>query len=522
MSSGCTISPGDGKVDYSASPTGLAVFAPDGSYRSYAVELLPVVAYAAATAVRFTEYYMGSGSGYEGELNRWIELTNVSPSAIDLSQYVLAHRARTDGTRDASRDVLAPLSGTLAAGSSMVICSSRLDTATFSAWAAKGAGDIVTSDLYLNTIADFDGDDGLQLLRDGTVLDCVGPNGGTGADYYWGRNKRMLRKTTAGASATWDEKEWVAYTVADAIADAANAAANTAAFASTNTNLTFFAFEDLKTPAYATINTTAHTVSIAVEETVDRSALKAFFSTEGLGIQYNGDLIYSGVTAIDYRSPVSFLVFGNDGITSATYTVTVTTYHVLGFTSTNYDFSGGIQATVDKLVEGGADTTALTGTLEGIVTGKDLYINATYQYCFIIQDKDQAVLFMSSSSISPPIGARIQVPVTGGTCYSSLVCEITAFGAVTRVGSDIHDLYYQSGNYALPAAISRVYMWEGNIESGPSSYVGTFEGNLYFHTTSALWDSLSAGVHGSFYGPITLSSGKYRMELFDAVQLDLQ
>jgi hypothetical protein len=516
---GCTIAPDGGKIDYSESPTELAVFAPDGSYRSYKIRLIQAVAYAPSTAVKFTEYYMGAGSGYEGELNRWIELTNEGTSAVDLSQYVLAFRAREDGVRAAARDVLAPLSGTLAAGSSLVIYSSRLDTATFASWPASTVADTVTNDLSYNTIDDFDGDDGFQLLRDGAILDCIGPNGGMGADYYWGRNKRMLRKTTATAGSIWDEKQWVAYTVADAASDAANAGADTQSFASTNTTLSFFAFETLATPAYGTIDSASHTVSISLQEGTNVHAIPTSFSTEGAGVTVNGNLITSGVSAIDYSSPVVFTVWAADGATHTAYTATISYYHVLGFTDVNYDFSGGIASVLGTVKTGGSSTTDLATTIEGVLTAKDVYMTSTFKNCFYLQDKDAGIVVLSTTSIPYPLGARLRVEVSSGTVYYDMP-EIKAYGTITRVGSAIQDIYYKTGNYATLDSLGSVYRWKGTILEGTDGYyVGTFEGGLCFHTTSALEDSLKAGATGVFYGPVSLSYSVYRMEINNAVQI---
>lgn len=519
--SGCTISPEGGPKDYSKSPVSVGVYAPDGNYRLYSVQVKAAVTQAAATALKFTEYYMGAGSGYEGELNRWIELTNVSSSNIDLSQYELGMRARTSGIRDTARDINTQLAGQLAAGASLLIYSNRLDTSTFSAWAQKTSSDITTSDLYYNTIATFDGDDGFQLLRDGTVLDCLGPNGGTGADYFWAKTKRLLRKTTAVPSATFDETEWVAYPVADAISDAANACINTPVFSSSNTNLTFFAFEHLPTPAYAAIDTSAHTASISVVEGTDVTALKASFSTEGFTVTANNETMYSGITAFDYSSPLTLYVWSKDSTVKTAYTVTVSFYHQVGFTDINYDFAGNIGSVLNTLADGGTNTTSLSGYIEGILTAKDVYASPTNQYSFFVQDEDAGILVLSSASISPPLGAKIRVTVTTGTVSYNMP-EIKTFGAITRSDNVIHDIYYETGSYDSMDALGRVYRYRGQVGEAASSgnkYVGSFSLTLFFHPATTLASKIKADKYGTFYGPVNYSYDQYRLEISNPIQI---
>lgn len=515
LSSGASVSPVVTARDFSASPTLYTVTVPGAGSVVYSVIVQESPALAAASAVILSEYYAGTEYAVSGTLNQYLEVTNRSSAAVDLSQYSLRHNVWEGATRRADKDVEVPLTGTLAAGASFVLYSSRLKTSTFTT--ITGLTGLKAADTTFNTIIGFTGTDGYQLVRSGTVLDAIGPAGGVGTGQSWGKLKRMLRKATAVPSATWDEKEWITYAVAGTNDDAVNAGAATPVVSTTDTSLTFCTIEGLDSEVYSTIDSTAKTVTISVLEGTSMT-LPISISTPGLGVTYNGATVESGVTLVDFSEPRTFRVWARNGVTYKDYVVTLGTYHPLGFTTTNYDFTGGIAAAVTAIR---ADGTWAGGTLEGILTAKDLYMSGTYKYSFTIQDGAAGVLVLSSASITPSVGQRVRVTATAGSLYYDLP-EITEFSAVTAVSATIHDLYYQTGDYNNAGAVGEVFRWTGTIEAGTNSYlVGTFTGDLYFHAASGYTSSLAADKSGTFTGPVTYSYSQYRMELNSDVQIQM-
>ena len=515
--------------DYSTNPTALVIANGSGEQRVYLVDVGTSIPPAAATALGFSEYYAGTGYGYKDSLNRWIELTNRSASAIDLSQYRLVKRARVDGARAPELDVTVPLRGTLAAGASLVLYANRLGSA-FAAVKALAGPDIAASDLAYNGIVDFDGDDGYQLVRDGIVLDILGPNGGTGADYHWGREKRMLKKAGYGPTADWDDKDWVAYVLANGAADAVNAGAPTATFANTNTNLTYFALEDLDPRAYGVIDTALGTVTLNVQEGTDVSALRPHFSTEGKGVLYLGTRIYSGESTMDLRTPKVITVVSPDQLSTKAYTVTVTFFHVLQFVTTNYDFSGNVQAAYDAIMAFGPDNATFYNgtlggmTLTGVITAKDIYMSSSYKKSFFIQDNGRGILVLSDTSVAHPMGAKVSFTATDATKYFGLP-EIKTIAGLTRVDALVHDIYYKTGPYDSSDAVGDVYMWEGIISQGMDNFsVGNFAGSLWFHSDryASFAGMLAEGKRGRFFGPVGFSYELFRLEIGGEIQIQLR
>ena len=490
------------------------------------VQVKAAPAKAAADALMFTEYYAGTGYLYRNDYNRWIELTNVSSATIDLSQYSIVFCDREDGVRAESKDISVSLESLpstkwdLAAGASLVIYSSRLNTTSFPLSTVTSPSSAI-SDSSLNGILTFDGDDGFQLVRDGTVLDCIGPNGGTGAGFYWGKEKRMLRKNTSKPTASWDEKNWVTYALDSTITanDSANLGIKTPSFAANDTNLTYFAFEDLSPRAYGIIDTSSHTVTISVEETLDLSAVTLSVSSEGDFVYFKGKKIESGVTVADMSSGSAVLtVYASDTHTSQPYTVSIEKYHTLAYTTNNYTISGNIASAVSTIKANG---TAAGTTISGIITAEDIYMSSSYKYSFTIQDKDTGIVVLSNTSLGDqyPLGSYVKLTIGEGSLYYDLP-EIKSYSAFAKVDNQIHDIYYKTTAYDDAAAVGCVYRWEGTINESVDSYlVGNFEGNLYFHVASGLKSKMAAGKRGIFYGPVTYSYGVYRMEISNSTQI---
>ena len=121
-----------------------------------ATALLPSLAKAQATELFFSEYIEGSAS------NKAIEIFNGTGAPVNLATYSV--RIFSNGSATPTGSVT--LTGTLASGDVFVICNS-----------ASIAGILGVCDLQNNTVANFNGDDALDLRNGSTVLDVFGQIG---------------------------------------------------------------------------------------------------------------------------------------------------------------------------------------------------------------------------------------------------------------------------------------------------------------------------------------------------------
>ena len=172
--------------------------------------LMAVLGQSASAQLLITQYYEGTS------VNKWIELSNVGGSSLDLSTYSLAlwsnsntENYKTDGTPTASM----ALSGILAAGSSLLIQNSG---ATLPAY-ALGTG------ISNNTVINFNGDDSVTLYTGGTfatanIVDAIGFTdlGAEGTDKSFVRLSDGVGWNTTGGSIVTDfGSVWASAVLAD-------------------------------------------------------------------------------------------------------------------------------------------------------------------------------------------------------------------------------------------------------------------------------------------------------------------
>ncbi|MBN1519748.1 MAG: hypothetical protein JW923_06630 [Spirochaetales bacterium] len=509
-------------TDYSLSPTALVVANEDGLQSVYLVDVGQRAAPAPADAVLFTEYYAGTGYDLGGDRNRWIEITNKSAAIVDLAQYRLVKVARLNGQRVPSLDQDVALRGQLAAGASLVLYADMIKASRFLLSSTVLAPDLLYSDIGFNGIIDFNGDDGYQLTRNGVILDVLGPNGGTGADYYWGREKRMLRKSGTNPTATWNHLDWITYGLANNSSDAANAGAQTPALPTDRKVLTFFAFERLAEPSYGIIDEAAKTVSIAAPQGTDLSSVIVSVGVEGLGAWAQGETIVSGETALDLRTATEIWVYPTVGSTYQSYTVQAIISDPMEYTTTPYSFNGGIGALLSASIKYPEASFPMT-VIEGVVTAKNVY----YKYssdadeCFFIQDSSGGIMIWTDVGVDAPIGSRVRVEAIKGIRNYTMPI-IYEHGKISRVDAQTYDIYYETDAYNNLSALGRVFRYTGVIEQGMADYdEGAFsvDAGLRFQGLPAIASLLETGDSGSFYGPIQVSYSKYKMCLSQEEQI---
>ena len=143
-----------------------------------------------------SEYIEGSS------FNKAVEIFNGTGADVDLSGYSIA--LYSNGSATASSTLA--LTGTLLNGEVLVIYhGSSVD-------AIKAVGDTMNS-----TLANFNGDDAVALLKNGELLDVFGVIGvDPGSSWAVGSDTTadhtLVRKgTVTGPTTTWNVEEWIAY-----------------------------------------------------------------------------------------------------------------------------------------------------------------------------------------------------------------------------------------------------------------------------------------------------------------------
>ncbi|MFV0531787.1 MAG: DUF5689 domain-containing protein [Flavobacteriales bacterium] len=133
------------------------------------------------------------GSSY----NKYIEIYNGTGSDIDLSSYSLGK----DNNGDDTFSTTAALTGTLANGETIVYAHSSATIYTGT-----------TQSLSPNTAINFNGDDQIALLKNGTIIDKMGVSG----DVDFGKDVTLRRKqSVTGPSSTYTDTEWETLTKDD-------------------------------------------------------------------------------------------------------------------------------------------------------------------------------------------------------------------------------------------------------------------------------------------------------------------
>jgi hypothetical protein len=500
------------KTDFTQTPVTYKLVEKNGTTSVYYVTLVPKPVDAEAGAIRITEYFCGTGSGTgtTGELNRYLELYNGSSVAVDLSQFELAQRRSLNGVRDPDLDQVVTLKGSIAANSFCIIYSARANASLLAKmWSSPSK----QSDTVYNGIMDSDGASGYELLKDGKVVDSIGPNDGS----LYAKETCYYRRSVTGtglpgpASAAWVKPDWASAPASGLLGDDANA--GLASLTDTSLISLLVTAGSLKIPA--TIDNTAKTATVLMPDGIDASALLVSVGTFGTSTKIDGTTIENGKTSISLASGNKTLsISGQDGGT-ASYTLAA----IPRYTSTNYTFDGGIKTVVDKIVTGGSYDTALNDVLiTGIVTAKNIYPSS-----FFIQDKNAGVYFYTSDGISFPVGSKVTIKVTTGKVYYGMP-EVTVYDAdIGAAGTGLSSIYYRTGDYSNQASIGQVFQYSGSIaQGGLSYYKGQFTGNRWFHYPIGIESDLSAGNSGVFYGPVSFTRDNYTMELVTRDQYSLK
>lgn len=304
----------------------------------------------------FISEYIEGGSN-----NKAIEIYNPTNTTIDLTQYSLKK-----GTNGADYSTNLPLTGTLEPGDVYVVAhTSAVDS-------VKSVADYIDA---AGTIVYFNGDDPIGLFKGNDLIDVVGVVTGTDPGDGWAvagvanatLNRTLVRKDnvtigttdwTASAGTDAATSQWVVYPQ------------DRFAFLgwhinkSSDNDILTFAFAAQTAPA--TINATAHTVSI---EVLNGTAVTALVPT--ITVSKFATINPASGAAQDFTNPVVYTVTAQDG-TTQTWTVTVTVSATISSQKDITSFSIPNQTSVDinaaagtvaVVMPFGTDVTSLTPTI---------------------------------------------------------------------------------------------------------------------------------------------------------------
>ena len=145
-------------------------------------------AQATSGELMFSAY--AEGSSY----NKYLQIYNPTSETIDLSAYTIhMENYGKNGSRAATTDGKLQLSGTLAPGAVLVFRHSQ-------------APAITASDIIDSKVCNFNGNDPIGLLKNGTVIDVIGPYG-KGTTTNFATDKTLHRKGNQ-PSAEYNESDW--------------------------------------------------------------------------------------------------------------------------------------------------------------------------------------------------------------------------------------------------------------------------------------------------------------------------
>ncbi len=122
--------------------------------------------------------------------------------------------------------------------------------------------------------------------------------------------------------------------------------------------ITAFSFQGLTPPVTGVINEAAHAIALTVPHATDVHALVATFTTTGESVTVGPWTQFSGVTANDFSSPVTYKVTGADGSTQD-YTVTVTVTPL----AIGDAYGGGVVAYILRSGDPGYSATVVHGLI---------------------------------------------------------------------------------------------------------------------------------------------------------------
>lgn len=233
------------------------------------------------------------------------------------------------------------------------------------------------------------------------------------------------------------------------------------------------------------IDNSSRTISVAVPFGTSVSALVATFSAPNYTISIAGTPQISGVTANDFRSPVTYSITGNDGITSTfTATVTVATSSAKSLTSFSLNgvlgtiypltntigvvmpFGTDLSSLIDAFTTSGSSVSVngsaqISGTTIVNYFSPVLYVvsaadatTSSYTVTVTVAPSDaKSITSFSLDGVAGTINSAtkaISVVMPFGTSVTSLIETFTTTGSQVSVGGATQVSGLTSENYTSP------------------------------------------------------------------------
>jgi hypothetical protein len=233
------------------------------------------------------------------------------------------------------------------------------------------------------------------------------------------------------------------------------------------------------------IDNSSRTISVAVPFGTSVSALVATFSAPNYTISIAGTPQISGVTANDFRSPVTYSITGNDGITSTiTATVTVatssakslTSFSLNGVSGTIYPltntigvvmpFGTDLSSLIDAFTTSGSSVSVngsaqISGTTSVNYSSPVLYVvsaadatTSSYTVTVTVAPSDaKSITSFSLDGVAGTINSAtkaISVVMPFGTSVTSLIETFTTTGSQVSVSGATQVSGLTSENYTSP------------------------------------------------------------------------
>lgn len=215
----------------------------------------------------------------------------------------------------------------------------------------------------------------------------------------------------------------------------------------------------------------------------------------------------------------------------------------MSFTTTPYDFDGGIKQYIETVKIKAETTGAFTVT--GIITVADYFGYNDAPHCFFLEDKNYGLYVFLQISNDPDrvespfkVGHKvtIDIPEKGSKIYygmpEAVAYENMRFAdpnnpndATDPVGQVQHSIHVlPKPDFYNPTSLARMHKFSGRVHTEMNArQVGFFEpldgGPLVqFHINDPVYYNemlpwLTQGTTGTYYGPVLWSWGKYQFEL---------
>ena len=265
------------------------------------------------TELFFSEYVEGSS------FNKALEIYNPSLTPVDLSGYKVVKYLNGG---NAANQTLA-LSGTINPGDVFVIAHGS------AAQAIKDVADLVEGD---NGVTNFNGNDAVGLFLGEMLIDIIGNTNGNADDFDVagvvgaGKDHTLVRKSSiiigntdwpSSAGSNTENSEWIVYPKDSFGYLGWHGPSDEAEILSFGSDLQF---------EPAVINSATASVTLKVVYGTDLTALVPTFTlSSGAKAYVAGAEQVSGVTAVNFTNPVTYVIIAENGSTEKQWTVTVTT-----------------------------------------------------------------------------------------------------------------------------------------------------------------------------------------------------